>query len=154
MSVWLPPQLLHQRNIQAGGEQSLTDAEVFRLRAPVRRTTTDRRETAEHLHDGGHGRVRTDARSHRAAVRVGTSAIPPGLLLASSGLSRFKVCSVCGPPSRSSTSPFEMHSRNVFFLNNRVDVFSPSLSVKVSLFIFIFFQTSMESSMHWSKMTF
>lgn len=50
----------------------------------------------------------------------------------------FKVCSVCGPLSRSSMSPFVMHSRNVFFLNNRVDVFSPSLSVKVSLFIYFF----------------
>lgn len=49
-------------------------------------------------------------------------------------------------------SPFVMHSRNVFFLNNRVDVFSPSLSVNVSFFFFS--QAGMESSMHWNKMTF
>lgn len=31
-------------------------------------------------------------------------------------------------------SPLVMHSRNVFFLNNRVDVFSHSLFVNISLF--------------------
>lgn len=46
-----------------------------------------------------------------------------------------------------------VHSRNVFFLNNRVDFFSLSLSFFLK-HIFVFSIPSMESSMQWDKMTF
>lgn len=39
MSVRLPRQLLRQRNVQAGGERSLSDAGVFQLRPLVWRGT-------------------------------------------------------------------------------------------------------------------
>lgn len=146
MSVWLPQQLLHQHNIQAGGVVTDWCWGILAQGARPEKNRTAERWLSIRMMVGQ--LFPPDARLHRAAVHVGTSTIPLGFFCFLWS-TRFKVYSVCGWLSRSSMSSLVMHSRNVFFSNNRVDVFS--LSVNVSLF---FFQASMESSMHWIKMTF